>query len=128
MGANVKATVTLHFDDEYLSNILVTAFDGDYGGCWYWAEPKGENWLVTDGVGGVWKSCTVREKEASQPNGKKRWAVVDHAMVGRGIQHIIQAGGHDRLKVRLLAKDDDLDANDADTIIQFAMFGEEVYG
>ena len=131
MSANVKVTVVLHFTDEYLGNILVTAFDGQYGGCWFWAEPKGPNWLVTapdsDDCPFHWKSCTVREKEAS--NGTKRkWAVVDHEMVARGIQRVLESKGREHLKQRLLSGDDDIDSYGADTIIQFAIFGEEVYG
>lgn len=127
MSVKIKATVTLCFDDEFIGDILVTAFDGAYGGCWYWAEPKGPNWLVTTNAPDVWRSCTIREKDAS--SGKKKWAVVDHAMVGRGLQRVLQHAGYDRLRTAIFAKESgDIDASAADTIIQFAIFGEEVYG
>lgn len=29
----------LEIPEELLEGIMVTAFDGDYGGCWYWAQP-----------------------------------------------------------------------------------------
>lgn len=43
---HIKTKVEL--PKEFLSDIMITAFDGQYGGCWYWAEPVGRFWLETE--------------------------------------------------------------------------------
>jgi hypothetical protein len=137
----VKVTLTLDFDAEFMSDLLITAFDGQYGGCWYWAEPKPglDDWLIVEKrlVEGsvpdetIWRSATIREKSASLANGKKRWAVIDHAMIGRGLKRILETpnGRYTAIKEAIMGKDSgEIDASAVDTIIQFAVFGEEVYG
>jgi hypothetical protein len=128
-----------------MSDLLITAFDGNYGGCWFWAEPKPglDDWLIVEkrhreqGIGTVegedtiWRSATIREKQASLANGKKRWAVIDHAMIGRGLKRILETpnGRYTAIKEAIMGKDSgEIDASAVDTIIQFAVFGEEVYG
>lgn len=131
MTAIVTARVTLTFDDEFLSNLLITAFDGQYGSSWFWAEAVGKDWL-TEVVGDdelLWKSCHIIEKEPHTENARRKSAVIDHNALGRGIMLLLQHEGYTNLKIALLERDSgQIDANGADTIMQFTVFGEEVYG
>lgn len=40
MTNEIKMTKTFEIDDAFIGDVLVTAFDGDYGACYYWALPE----------------------------------------------------------------------------------------
>jgi len=83
---------------EFLSDILITAFDGDYGWSWNWFEPASEDWLKKSGnsedpTEGLWLSCHVRLDQDSQTgNGlfdTTEGFIVDHDVIATGIQRIL---------------------------------------
>lgn len=42
----LEISLTRRLGPDFVSDCLVTAFDGHYGGCWDWAEPQTGSWLV----------------------------------------------------------------------------------
>lgn len=121
--------------EAFLGNILVTAFDGACGGSWFWCHsnreiPINERFLMDDDddVLSIWRHVhiiTDHEEDAFK---------VDHNVLIRGMQAILeQPDGHwETLKRHIgqgVMDDDagDIDANEADTIVQFGLFGKEVY-
>jgi hypothetical protein len=137
---SLKIKMAVDVPENLLSEILVTAFDGDCGGCWFWAEPYMEtsedDWLKTDdfATDPSWLSAKIIDKEDSS-NGP--WTV-DHSTLVRGMQQILDAdyGHSETLRklqgyIREAVIDDDgsmLDAYAVDTIVQLGLFTEEVYG
>lgn len=100
---NQIITVQRTLPEEFLSDIMITAFDGQYGWSWHWFEPVGGDWLQIKKVprGGpqendnheYWMSARVRVK-ADYPTGDKildrrDGFVIDHEGLARGIQCII---------------------------------------
>lgn len=91
-----SVTIKRELPKEFLSDILITAFDGGYGSSWNWFEivpglPGG--WLKTDEAGDVWLSAHVRLQEEchighnafDSPKGM----VIDHEGLADGISRII---------------------------------------
>lgn len=135
-GPTQEVHVTLALTQEFLSDILVTAFDGSYGGSWHWAAPvvRGTRsaWKV-DKDTDTWLSVHITEKfdedEATQPG--DTWKV-DHAMLARGIQRLFTPGVLPRrgdIRNAVLEQDaGNIDSDGADVLVQLAVFGELVYG
>ena len=130
----VKLELVKEVTRDFLDDVLVTAFDSQYGGCWYWAKPAGRGWIQQDcgteeqtwsGVEITWEE---REEEGMDP------VVVDHALLVTGIQRILDSKDIRKQIKELMEtavfQDDagDVDADLADTIVQYALFGEGVYG
>jgi hypothetical protein len=124
-----EITMKINVSEDFLSNVLITAFDGGYGGCWYWASPHGDD--AWDIRGGVWHSVMVEESEGDEEGAH----MVNHAVVLRGIERLVN--GEVRINSELLAhldqglREDDageVDADVADCIVQAGVFGELVYG
>jgi hypothetical protein len=121
--------VSIDLPSEFLSDILITAFDGDYGGSWYWATPAMDNWLVTDDtldeIGHrLWWSVYVAEREDSSGN---QW-LVTRGTVLLGIQRAIE-DAYPGVVQAVIEKDaGQFDATLADIVVQFGVFGEVVYG
>lgn len=127
----VNVTVALLLTTEFLSDILVIAFDGAYGGCWYWARPAADkpHEKVFTIEGDTWWAVRITEKD---PEGKRRTWNVDHARLVKGISKLFEP--------KVLPKRGDIrsaiiqidagqiDAEGADIIVQLAVFGELVYG
>lgn len=128
--------VKVELSDDFLSDILITAFDGSCGGSWYWAEPivgiptfgidKAEN-VMND----CWRWLAVNDRES---DGIKL-LVVDHVRLTNGIQSIIDgsvalnAEIHSSVLSAVLESDAGyIDATAADCIVQAGMFGEVIYG
>lgn len=42
----IKIVLERELSPEFVSDCLITAFDGSYGGCWEWAEPQTGSWLT----------------------------------------------------------------------------------
>lgn len=99
-------TITLNKEapEEFFSDIMITAFDGQYGGAWEWFEPVGKDWLTTkhadpdhkheDGslcIDDLWMSVTVRLKEDCQLGHPPFDDVltIDHAAIAAGISRIV---------------------------------------
>lgn len=131
--ASKTVTIAVDVSDEFCSNVLITAFDGSYGACWYWAQPStvpdNGRWLTVSGVKGdddrLWETVTI-DCADEDLSGK----VVDHAAIRSGIQKML---GIDKINPTLrealitgLVTDDagDVDAEVADVIVQMFVFGE----
>lgn len=98
-----EITIKRTLPAEFLGDILVTAFDGNYGWSWSWFEPVGGDWLKVDKTprGGpqendfhtIWKSCQVRLQEEYHTGDKtfddRRGFVVNHDVIILGIQRIL---------------------------------------
>lgn len=105
----------------FLSDIMVTAFDGDYGGSLFWADVESYQ-IQAD----HWEWVIVADKyEDTEPPRK-----VTHETLTLGMQRILDMpdGRYEGLKERIQELDaGSLDANDADSIVQFGLFEKEVY-
>lgn len=85
---------------EFLSDVMVTAFDGNYGACWTWADPVGRFWLESeqnpenmDPAYSFWMKAHIRVNP-DEPTGDKildreDGFVIDHEAIARGISIII---------------------------------------
>lgn len=140
--------VTLDMDidlsEEFLSDVLVTAFDGDYGGCWYWATPdyeaKGDSAFIIrkSNDGDVWESITIIDVVLSEhrisgekSNGREKVVqhVVDHQVIKTGIQRMLDGNWRDSILKSLTPLDaGNIDSELADVIVQMGIFGEVLYG
>lgn len=123
----MRITIDREFSSKTLGDILVTAFDGDYGGSWYWAEPAEENWLKTQGD--EWSSVHVKEQESSTE--QERTFVITHETVLKGIQKLFEPEvlpGRSDIRKELLDETPAPDADQSDVIIQLGLFGEVIYG
>lgn len=112
----IEIVLTQRLDAQFVSDCLVTAFDGHYGGCWDWAEPQTGSWLtlhhkddcprVTEQwhtvppkclcrSDALWVSCAVRRREGYDTGSKtldslsQDGFVVDAHVLQIGIQRII---------------------------------------
>lgn len=128
-GAEVKLRGKIELDDEFVSNVLITAFDGNYGGCWYWAAPAHDDWLTKkEAVEDIWTKCIVVDKEDGSDGPQHP---VTAESVALGLTKMIEMGGewaNDAFGWISDQENADIDANDADCIVQFAIFGAVMYG
>jgi len=135
---SLKLKMDVDVPENLLSEILVTAFDGEDAGCLYWAEVRDyedgvRDWLITEFGSDNWLSVQIGDVE---DDSKGPW-IVDHSVIVRGMQEILlrdYRGSQALLKlqgyIREAVIEDDgshLDAIAVDTIIQIGLFGEEVY-
>lgn len=125
--------VNIVLTEEFLSDILVTAFDAHYGGCWYWAAPApppSPGWETGDTF---WHAVNI-EIRYEDPGPKFAHVPfpyrVTHDTVRKGLQWILDhPTRQDRLVGAILAQDaGELDAPDCDLIVQAGIFGDVVYG
>jgi hypothetical protein len=131
---------------QFLSDVLICAFDGSHGGSWHWAagvnnesrqlvsphfaiNKETEQWMAViiypDETGNkVW--------DAAGQNGAK----IDHAVLVTGIQRILDGDvqySSDTVRddvARAVLEGDpcDIDAIAADQIVQAGWFGQVVFG
>lgn len=130
-GAEVRLRGKIELDDEFVSNILITAFDGNHGGSWYWAAPAHADWLEakTDDSGfpAKWTKCVIVDKE--EDDGPQH--PVTATSIALGLTKMIEMGdewARDAFGWISDQENADIDANDADCIVQFGIFGSVVYG
>lgn len=135
MTDGITVTLTFNLSEELLSDTMVTAFDGSYGGCWYWATTGSENWLTTNGESDVfanrWLKVVIQDSEDDDP----KPVTVDHATLALGISRILNndvkvSDDITQYILRAVTEDDagDIDATAADCIVQAGIFNEIVYG
>lgn len=122
---NITITTQFEFNEDMVDQILVTAFDGNYGGSLYWAdvlEIKKESHPY--GRSDMWSLILIQDKE----DGEKH--LVDRERLAQGLKLYIESDmisdGHLADTIQSVATD--FDANDADHIVQLAIFGEVQYG
>lgn len=128
---STEITLRFQLSDQFLSDVLATAFDSSGGACWYWAKPrKGrDSWTVDSDD--TWRSVQIIEREAQQVAGKRKWANVTHELMGRGIARALDPSFKVNSQIRACIASLDageIDAAAADVIVQAAIFGEIVYG
>lgn len=151
--AKVTIKVERVLKPEFLSDILITAFDGQYGGCWDWAEPvPNVEWPVLGGAVGNhmdeqwWLAVQVRVKTKDEPTGnpvfdREDGFVIDHEALGVGLSRIINSdylnagngetaeGLRENITAAVFEQDAGMiDAYDAQAIVQAAAFGKVIFG
>lgn len=112
---------------------------------WFSKEEQLAN-LDTDGTANAWALVMDQEEyyELSNTPDERVWLRIDKTIITRGIEVMIEQGyfatsydtnlgwiqDHSRLWASILSDGDDgdYDAADADTIVQFGLFGKLVYG
>jgi hypothetical protein len=132
----VSIKIEKELPTEFLSDIMITAFDGSYGACWYWSEPDRRNkpWLVTNSNSVAsesrWFTAFIQDKEDEA----ERWEV-NHEVIAKGIERIISGEVEIASYIQNYVQDSlveydagDIDASAADCIVQAGLFGELVYG
>lgn len=128
----VKVERTLSAD--FLSSVLITAFDGNYGGCWYWCSPYGDDWLKTDDDDWTNVQIALDEETGIPVVDSHSHFNADHLVVRNGIQMIMSGDLiDDSIKAYVVAgvlEDDagNIDSIAADCIIQVGIFGKVVFG
>lgn len=132
----LKVNIEVSLSEEFLSDILIIAFDGQYGGCWYWAQAaypaEGERkWLVTNGETDIMKQ---RWLSARIEDFGKQW-VVDHKVLADGIRRLLDGTVkvNDEIVgavMRAVREGDagEIDSEAADCIVQAGVFDELIYG
>lgn len=137
-------------DKEFISNVLITAFDGNYGGCWDWAKPAGRFWLTSeqrdepgrmDPDESYWTAAHIRTKEETgvaslDARQEKGWFTVNAECIRVGIQKILDQDTHalirsdlrDQIYRSVLEGDADIDADATDCIVQIGLFGRMIFG
>lgn len=120
----VSVQISFQLTEEMVDQILVTAFDGNYGGSLYWAEVKElKHFPFTDGEQ-RWKQILLQDKEDGHLH------YVDGERLAPAIKKYIE---DDCIRDSCLAETinseaTDFDAGEADHIIQLAIFEEVRYG
>lgn len=137
-------TTKLEVPEELLESIMVTAFDGDYGGCWYWARPADADWLeVRHRMGRDeqtedtdWLSAKIVATEEAEVEHDDVVFHVTYATLTLGIQRMLDENvtkGYWSSKAPMLQQailDADggmIDSDLADNIVQEGLFGKQVY-
>lgn len=122
---NITITTQFEFNEDMVDQILVTAFDGSYGGSLYWAdvlELKKESHPY--GRSDMWSLILIQDREGGEKH------LVDRERLAKGLKLYIEkdmiSEGHLADTIQSVATD--FDANDADRIVQLAIFGEVQYG
>ena len=124
-------TVSLQHElsTEFLSDVLIAAFDGGYGGSNYWL--KSFDHLRKSEDGEQWLEVVVTPEDYDDPDAPRS---ITHGDLARGIQTILDTRRTDWFifeYVNAAVTEDDaghIDAEAADVIVQYATFSEIVYG
>lgn len=129
MTIDGSVVLSVDLESEFLSDILITAFDGSCGGSWYWATPAMDSWLKTDDLldsmgSRLWWSVYIAEREDSSGN---QWTVTRGSVL-LGIQRAIEEAYPGVAQAVIEGDAGQVDADLADVIIQYAVFGKLVYG
>jgi len=108
--------------EEFLADVMTTAVEGGIG---YWSRVRGYKW-----------DCPPAEATVEvQSIDDRKWAVVTIGTIAKGIGKVFR----DEVKInpelrkriiRASVQNDagELDASDADAVLQVGIFGEVVYG
>lgn len=123
----INITMQRTLDDDFVSSVLITAFDGSYGACWYWCEHhstkvKGEDWIAVSIKHEVPSGAVINE-------------MVNAEVVRKGIQKVLDDNDFCAPYIReyivnAVAESEagHIDAEAADVIVQAGLFDELVYG
>lgn len=153
---SIEITLKKELSDQFVSDVMVTAFDGQYGGCWDWAEPdrSKSSWLEVEHppscdhedlksqrncTDALWTVAHVKFRDGESTGNKTLDSLsadgikVDAEVIRIGIQRIldgtVQLADHLREQIsRSVAEDDaDIDSWAADCIVQVGWFGEAIF-
>lgn len=143
-----RQAVVADLDEHDVDSILVTAFDGQYGGCWYWVNEE-DDVVSVDRMFGLpdpvlegsrlWTGVRLRlavqtveswRDEVRRTDGRS--VVVDKAALDWAWGQVLSRYGHTetarQLNASMLSGDLDVDAEGADVLVQVALFGDIIYG
>lgn len=123
----IKSDIT----ENFLSNVLIAGFDGQYGGCYYWADNvKISSNNAPDILDEIWfsVSLTVSDDDSNETHN------ITHDSMVESIQKIldetitVSSDIYDSIRDGVKYNDAGyVDAAGADVIVQVATFGEIVY-
>lgn len=142
----ITIKVSRVLDDDWISDVLVTAFDGQHGSCWYWCNLAPEIRDI-DGVerricykteGEQWHGVRIKPDETGNvtldglcENGV--W--IDAETIRVGIQKILdhEISINDVVFTYIVdgvleADAGNIDAEAADVIVQAGLFGQIIFG
>ena len=126
----LKAEVT----DDFLSDIMITAFDATYGGAWYWCKPnrRKEPWLTTNGAAEasetVWYKVEILECEDVNDPDAVEWTV-DFDVLKKGIHLMLDKAMSEHLYTAVVEQDcSNIDAEIAEMVVQCGLFDGIIYG
>ncbi|QNJ55361.1 hypothetical protein SEA_LITTLEFELLA_50 [Gordonia phage LittleFella] len=124
----VNVTIPVEITDELIDHILVTAFDGTYGGSNYWVEEIDIARTVTPS-GSKWSAASVVVDDEDED--EKQEVFIDAAKLKAGLGIMLKRDTEFSKRMAKVLVENDLgmlDANDADVIVQYAAFGSVVFG
>jgi hypothetical protein len=142
-----KTKTEVDLDPQWVEDLLVTAFDGQYGGCNYWLNEEEAAGSV-HGIkvltnGGRWYAVRLtidRDFETpghAGPQGPadrgRDWVLIDKEALEKAWAIIvdtrpIRSDLVDQFTRSMYENDLDVDAEAADCLVQIALFGEVIYG
>lgn len=108
--------------NQFYSDIIVTAMAG---GIYYWAADKHYNRVDE-------KNVSVRVRDMGDPD--EPWTLIDNDAIGRALSMLkdgkVKTGRGQKFwaEVYRTMEGADIDADDADVIVQVACYGEIVFG
>lgn len=121
----ISATVSYKFDNEFINDVLCTALDSAYGGSLYWLDRTfiRNGTKESYGVDCKYEVVSLGGTLAVIADEDDTEHDLDKESFIRGLE--IWVANRDTVMEELDAGD--IDANDADAILQYALFGELVY-
>lgn len=136
----IEITLKHTLDDEFVSDILITAFDGGVGACWYWCEPDRTDgsFLGTqesESLDTQWTECRIAVEDETGPEDAVVRHTVNAEVIRLGIQRLLDRSDIVAPYIRdyvlsAVAEQDagHVDAEAADAIVQAGLFDTLVYG
>lgn len=129
---NLKLKMEVDVPEELLSDLMITAFDGTYGGCTSYGCFEAVSYDIDpDKSTGGWKAVTIRElPEDGKPFAEHR---VTWETLVLGMQRLLNKNDlRDDIREAIQeavfnADGGEIDAGMIDTIVQFGLFNQEKY-
>ena len=130
-------SITKELNDEFLRDVGITAVEGGIG---YWSQIEGYGKFVNSlYVGDTFQKSLnpsnylgklyVIDDWTQEPDPNEPTHELNTDLIAKGMQLVLDSGRWKHIAQAILAEDaGDLDAGDADVIVQLGCFGEVVYG
>jgi hypothetical protein len=124
-------------NDEFLRDVGITAVEGGIG---YWSQIEGYGKFVNSLYVGDTSQKSLNplnrlgklfviDDWTGEPDPEEPTHELTTELIAKGMQLVLDSGKWKRIASAILAEDaGDLDAGDADVIVQLGCFGEVVYG
>lgn len=125
---------------EWVSDLLITAFDSQYGGSWYWVNEDDDVTSVRALGGDEWAAVEMDLADTDVSSwlikvlrSEGRCAVLDKTALDRAWALIvnerpIRSDLVEQFTRSMHDGDLDVDADAADCLVQIALFGQVIYG